>query len=222
MKSAAIIYGRTNSTRFPKKCFAPLGKADNPLAHWVVKRAENLNVDLLVFATTNKSSDDELTHSLQELGISNLNIFRGNESDLVQRTVDCLLQMEIDLFARINGDSPFFPVSEINQTLSLMTDNNNCKFASNLKERTYPYGVAVEVVNASFYIENALAANQDELEHTTQHLYRIASDQIISVDHEFNLNKVSLTIDTESDYGTLNDMIVNRDLRFDSDWRCLL
>ena len=75
MKSAAIIYARTNSKRFPEKCFIPLGASCLPLVHWVVLRSEALDVDSLVFATTDKDSDDKLVNSIEDLRISNLTIF---------------------------------------------------------------------------------------------------------------------------------------------------
>jgi len=222
LKSAAIIYGRTSSTRFPQKCFAPIGRAGIPLAHWVVRRAARLNVDFIVFATTDKSSDDKLVSSLQEIDLPRLKIFRGNEKNLVQRTIDCLVGMEIDLFSRINGDSPFFPVNEINHAFKILKANPEKKFMSNLMNRTYPYGVAVEVMKSNFYIEKASEAEHDELEHTTQHLYRMAADQITSIIRDDDLQSVSLTIDIESDFSILNNMILNRGLELDSEWKCAI
>jgi len=222
VKSAAIIYGRANSRRFPQKCFAPIGQDGHPLAHWVVRRAAGLNVDLVVFATTNNSCDDELAESFQDLNLPEFCIFRGHEVNLVQRTLDCLMQMNIDVFARINGDSPFFPVEEINRAFALLKSDSNCRFVSNLTDRTFPYGVAVEVMDASLYINYASLATSSELEHTTLHLYRIASDQITPLLNDVDQQSVSLTIDTEQDWKSLNGNVVSRDLHFASDWREML
>ena len=222
MKSAAIIYARTNSKRFPEKCFAPLGAPCLPLAHWVVLRSEALDVDSLVFATTDKKSDDKLVSSIEDLCISNLIVFRGSENNLVQRTIDCLREVGIKNFVRINGDSPFYPVNEINQALSLVKKNPDCKFVTNLKDRSYPYGVAIEVMNADFYIKNASAAINYEIEHPTLHLYRVASDQAISISNVINQKTTSLTIDSKEDFENLNSIILNRKLHFASDWRSAL
>jgi hypothetical protein len=188
----------------------------------VVRRSEALDVDGLVFATTNKESDDKLVNSIEDLCISNLTTFRGSENNLVQRTVDCLREFEIENFVRINGDSPFYPVDEINQALGLIKKDPDCKFVSNLKDRTYPHGVAVEVINADFYIKNASAAFYGEIEHPTLHLYREAPDQVTSISNVINQKMISLTIDTKEDFENLNSIILNRKLHFTSDWRFAL
>lgn len=222
MKSAAIIYGRTGSTRFPGKCFAKIGQPSMPLAHWVVLRAAKLNVDEIVFATTNSQSDDELVCSLKELNVPGLKFFRGDETNVVKRTIDCLSMLEIDLFARINGDSPFFPVNEINLAFDSFKKNSSLKMLSNLKKRTYPYGVAVEVINAKFYFETASLTQESELEHTTQHLYRIASDQIEAFNEGLGIKMPSFTVDTVEDFDRLQNMIISQGLDFNSDWKDLL
>ncbi len=222
LKSIAIIYARTNSTRFPRKCFAPLGKDRIPLSHWVVRRAVFLNVDDIVFATTEESADNDLVNSIGSLGISNLKVIRGSEANLIERTLDCLRYTKAKYFVRINGDSPFFPLVEINWALKQIKDNPAIMFVSNLKQRSYPYGVSVEVINADFYNEYASMAIQQELEHTTSHLYRVAFDKIMPIFDSINFKDISLTIDTKEDFERVNGVIIERDLSLSSSWRLTL
>ncbi len=222
MKSAAIIYARANSARFPQKCLAPMGKNRLPLVHWIIFRAAALNIDYLVFATTNEATDDELVASVKTLGIPNFRIIRGSTSNLIQRTLDCLHDVKVEHFVRINGDSPFFPVVEINEALTIIKEKPHIKFISNLKRRTYPYGVALEVINADFYIKNSSVALQEELEHTTLHLYRVASDQITQINNLTVQRPVALAIDTKEDFNRLNGLIQNRGLDYTSNWSSAL
>ncbi len=222
LKSAAIIYARTSSTRFPRKCFTPLGKDRIPLSHWVVRRAVFLNVDEIFFATTEESADDDLVNSIESLGISNLKLIRGSETDLIERTLDCLRCTEAEYFVRINGDSPFFPLVEINEALQQIKHNPALMFVSNLKQRSYPYGVAVEVINVDFYIKYASMAIQQDLEHTTSHLYRVAFDEITPIIDSINFDAISLTVDTKEDFERVNGLIIERDLSLSSSWRLAL
>lgn len=222
MNSAAIIYARTNSSRFPRKCFAQLSKDRLLLIKWVILRAAALNVECLVFATTNDQTDDELVCSVREFEAPKFKIIRGSENNLIQRTLDCLSDVKARNFVRINGDSPFFPVDEINGALEIINKNSDLKFISNLVRRTYPYGVAVEVMDSEYYIKHSSMALEEELEHTTLHLYRLAAERIIHVRNPIEQQAFSLTIDTKEDFSRLNSIIENRELNYSSNWRLAL
>ena len=185
---------------------------------WILSRATCLEVDVIILATTCSHEDDPLVRYAQSLQIDKLEIVRGNATDLVDRTIKCLDAESVDVFARINGDSPFFPVSEINLAFETVAKNPACKFVTNLLERSYPYGVAVEVVTSEYYRGHSVDVPQDALEHTTQHLYKLNASEIVSVELEANLTDVSLTVDTFEGYHALNDLIIAKGLDFLSEW----
>ena len=148
--NVAIIYARTDSSRLPKKIFLKLGGLS--ILEWLLKRASFLDVDKIILATTNRNVDNSLEKRINEY--SNLHqkkyeCFRGDPFDLIKRTTDLLDHYEVTNFSRINGDSPFFPYVEINQAFN--TINTRTKFINNIRNRTYPYGVYIKVINSSFY-----------------------------------------------------------------------
>ena len=218
LKRAAIIYSRCGSSRYPRKCFAELGLTRIPMIKWILLRACSLDVDLIVLATTRTDGDQSLVDFVRSLEMDRVAVVRGAETNLVERTITCLDVQEIDVFARINGDSPFFPVSEINSAFDVITSCPNRKFVSNLVARSYPYGVAVEVLTSLYFKEHSKSVALGDREHTTRHLYDSASSDIISVELEENIASTRLTVDTCADYHALNDLIIERGLRPNSDW----
>ena len=185
---------------------------------WILSRATRLDIDVIILATTCCHGDDPLVRYAQSLKIDKLAIVRGDTTDLVDRTIKCLDTESVDVFARINGDSPFFPVSETNLAFETVDKNPTCKFVTNLLNRSYPYGVAVEVVTSEYYLEHSVGVPQDALEHTTQHLYNLNASDMVSVELEATLTDVSLTVDTVEGYHALNDLIIGKGLNFLSDW----
>ena len=55
---AAIVYARSDSTRLTRKAFRSFG--DNTLLEHVILRANQLSVDAVVLATSDRLVDDEI------------------------------------------------------------------------------------------------------------------------------------------------------------------
>jgi spore coat polysaccharide biosynthesis protein SpsF (cytidylyltransferase family) len=65
-------------------------------------------------------------------------------------------------------------------------------------------------------------AIQQDLEHTTSHLYRVAFDEITPIIDSINFDAISLTVDTKEDFERVNGLIIERDLSLSSSWRLAL
>ena len=114
MKTAALIYSRSDSKRLPGKAFLSFG--DRKLISHVLIRADLLDVDEIILATTERACDDQyedLKRNVDKETEKQVKIFRGNCDDVVDRTISALSVNNIDRFCRINGDCPFFPYNII-------------------------------------------------------------------------------------------------------------
>jgi spore coat polysaccharide biosynthesis protein SpsF len=203
IKTAAIIYSRSDSTRLPKKAFLPFGKT-NLISH-VAERASYINVDEIILATTDRDCDAQYDSILDDGHLNKtkkIKIFRGSCDDVVSRTIAALNKHKIDRFCRINGDCPFFPYNHINNFLY----NTNFSFINNIRHRSFPYGLSIEILDTNFYIENSKNVDEHFKEHVTQHLYnhdKFFREKCISlkeVNRNYILNRDRFVIDTADDY----------------------
>lgn len=197
-KNAIIIYARMSSNRLPGKALMPIGNFK--LIELVINRVKKVNKAVeadIILATTNLEVDNVLEELADEMGILS---FRGNPTNLVERTTALLKNGAYANFCRVNGDCPFVDTDLITLGYQFLKDKN-LDFVSNIIERTFPYGVALEWVKSSLFVNLADKALPNELEHVTMHLYRL----IAQIKHHNILNKVKqneirLTIDTKEDY----------------------
>ena len=101
---AMVIQARTGSTRLKRKVLRPI--MDRPLLEHLVRRLRTHGLDQaapLVLATGDTPADDELAAFAQELG---LEVFRGSESDVTLRFLQCAEGMGIETIVRLQGDDP--------------------------------------------------------------------------------------------------------------------
>ena len=72
---AAIIEARMNSSRLPNKVLMDIfGK---PMLHRIIERLRfSKNVENIIVATTEDSSDDVICHSCMELGVDYLEVVK--------------------------------------------------------------------------------------------------------------------------------------------------
>ena len=199
-KGALLIYARSCSSRLPNKALKEIG--GYKLIELVINRVINLQNILpiqIYLATSNLPENDQLVSFVEELGIR---VFRGDENDLVDRTIDFIEQMNYKYIARVNGDCPFVDIELISEGFKYI--NQDYDFVTNIKNRTYPYGVAVEWFKSNFYKKMANDVNDNEKEHVTKHLYRKINEiNHYSIESSSNNSDTLLTIDTQHDYERL-------------------
>ena len=199
-KGALLIYARSGSSRLPNKALKKIG--GYKLIELIIKRLirlQNILPIKIYLATSNLPENDELSSFVEKLGIS---VFRGDENDLVDRTIDFIKQTNFEYISRVNGDCPFVDIELIAEGFKYI--NQDYDFVTNIKNRTYPYGIAVEWFKSDFYKKMSKNVNQNEKEHVTKHLYRKINEiKHYSIESNFNKSKFSLTIDTQHDYEKL-------------------
>lgn len=206
IENAIIIYSRFGSKRLPGKALRSLGTFK--LLEFIVLRLkylEEIGKFKIIIATTNNKDDDAIYKLSKDLDVI---CFRGDENNLVKRTIDLLNKYRINYFCRVNGDCPMVDVDLILQGYNKLLQGNS--FVSNIIKRTYPYGIALEWVCTDLYQKMALIAFQNELEHVTKHLYRsLHKISYFSVQNNIDHSNFSFTIDTEKDLLRIRNILSN-------------
>lgn len=204
MHRVVFLYARSDSQRLPGKALMPL--AGRALVDIVAARAARVGAESCALLTTARAVDDALARHGAGLG---LDVVRGHATDLVARSLQAIAQTGATHFLRVNGDSPFF-APELAQ--AAMAHLAQADLVSNLFDRRFPYGVAVEWIAAQAYARLAPSALPPEREHVTQHLYRQADRlRAVSMDQPRDDTALRLALDTPEDHARLSALIGARD-----------
>jgi len=209
-----FIYARSDSRRLPGKPLYDIG--GTRLIDIIFARAKHLNVAKNILLTTDRVIDDPLADYCQAQGYE---VFRGDAFDLVKRTLQAIDAYQLDGFVRINGDCPLLEPTLVNAGLEQLNNDTGC--VSNLFQRTYPYGIAVECISSVLFQRFATFALEAEREHVTSHLYRLRDrfTRISMEDAAGNHCDLRMTVDTLSDHKQMCRLSENGDISRDSYWR---
>lgn len=198
-----IIQARMRSARLYGKVLLPLG--NKPVLWHVVNRCKKAKLqDKIIVATSNKKTDD----AIQEFCNNNdVPVFRGDEQNVLKRYYDTAHKFHSTNIVRITADCPLIDPNIIDLCIKTF-QNNNCDYASNTLERTFPRGLDVEIFSFKT-LEKAYqnAQNLYEQEHVTPYIWENKSNEFtvqnIIAPKEYHYPHIRLTLDTEKDYALL-------------------
>ncbi len=198
MKIVGIVLARLDSRRCPGKSLMPfLGQ---PMVVHILRRASLAKgLDAVVLATTSRAEDDHLAEVVVHSGFK---VFRGEYENVACRALGCAKLFEAGAFARINGDSPCIDVKLLDMGCVLMREYGP-KFVTNLApERSYPYGVSVELIDTDFF---STLQSQPRSEEEKEHLTKVFYNNLSSIPykalpvHKPSLASCQLTVDMPED-----------------------
>jgi len=168
MRVICTIEARMGSTRLPGKMMEPL--VDNrPTIECMVRRLRNTTYpDEVVVATSRAEQDDVIAEAAASLGVP---CFRGSESDVLGRIVECAREHEADVICETTGDCPLIDPDVVDQAVATYLDNPRAEYASNILTRSWPHGMDVEVVSRDA-LERVADATADDAhrEHVTTYI----------------------------------------------------
>ena len=165
--TVAIIQARMGSSRFLNKTLRPI--ADQPLIGFLIdrlKRCESLKN--IIIATTVNKSDDQL---FEWAKLHNVPLFRGSETDVLNRFFKCASQYDVDVIVRITADDPLKDPKVIDRAVTIF-NSNDYDYVSNTINPTFPEGIDVEVFSFSALSRAEHEAKKEsEREHVTPYIY---------------------------------------------------
>lgn len=196
MTTAAVVQGRMGSTRLPGKVMMDI--AGRPMIDRVLDRARRVpGVDRVIVATSQESCEAPLVEHCRRRGVP---IHRGPESDVLARYVGAADEFGVDTVVRITSDCPLL-MPEVSGRVVERFRTDDCDYASNTLERTYPRGLDTEVVSTLVLRKaNCQASEPEEREHVTPYIYRNPdSFKLCSVTAEEDRSELRWTVDQKAD-----------------------
>lgn len=200
-----IILCRYNSKRFPGKILKEInGKT---ILSYIHERLSMINLNLeITIATSNLESDD----IIEKYCLKNkYKCFRGSLSNVSKRFLDCGIKNNFENLVRINGDNLFLDFQLVEKMI-LDFEKNQYKFMSNVKRRTWPKGISVEIVNINYYKNSIDSFSEDDKEHVMTYFYRNSTKDTKFIYNNIKIkSNLDFAIDTYEDF-ILADRIIHR------------
>lgn len=198
-----IVLCRFNSSRLPGKILKEI--KNKPLLLYIIERLNSISKKHPVVVCTSKEiTDDPIEKFCEEHKIKT---YRGSLDNVAERFKNCAIENRFDNAVRINGDNLFLDVELISNIIE-SHEKEQFMFSSNVKERTYPKGMSVEIVDVNYYKEAFTNFEKDDLEHVMTYFYRQKSNK-----HKFHYNHCELplglnfAIDTNEDFEKASKII---------------
>lgn len=206
LKIGVIILCRYNSSRLPGKILREINR--KPILEYIVEKIQTvLDRSEIVIATSNEVHDDPI-----EIYCNNnlINCYRGDLNNVAERFLQASLEYKFDYSIRINGDNIFIDSLCLKQLIEVAR-SNKYEFISNVKERTFPKGMSIEIVKIEKYKEWIRKfTSMDHFEHVTKYIYEHEQE----VDAYFHFNTrvpeaagEQFAIDTITDFSMAKDIL---------------
>jgi spore coat polysaccharide biosynthesis protein SpsF len=193
MRIVAIIQARMGASRFPNKVLSNIeGKT---MLERVVTRVQKSKVIATVVATTRNPIDDAIEKLCKDKGWT---VFRGDESDVLDRFYWASIVYDADVIVRICADCPLIDPEVINYCIDWYL-NRKVDYVSNKIPHSYPLGLDVEVVRFSA-LRRAFEEDRNWREHVTPYIYKNPGKfTLLPVMNAIDLSGNRWTVDTPQD-----------------------
>jgi len=208
LRIGCIILARFNSSRLPGKALMLL-KGKPLLQHVYDALASVFSSDQLIVATSSLSSDDPIADYCHK---QEINCFRGDLDNVAERFLQAAQHYSLDYAMRINGDNLFVELATVK---TIATDAKlHLDFYSNVPQRTFPYGMSVEMVKVDFFSRIIDDINQSTKyqEHVTLYLYdhpNVGQRKYYTNEEFPEATGIHLSIDTPEDAKLAQQMLAS-------------
>lgn len=214
MTTIAIVQARMGSVRFPEKIMAKVH--GRTLIEVLLERLSRAQlIDKIIVATTDQPADNVLTDHCVQLGYE---VFRGSESDVLDRYYQAALLENPDVVVRITGDCPLIDAQLVDD---LITDFNkgDVDYVTNTTPASYPDGLDAEV----FSYQSLMTAWRDstskvDREHVTVYLRESGHFKTRSLTCAKDHSKQRWTVDEPEDFEVVKNVLEHFYPRTDFGW----
>ena len=194
--TGVIILCRYNSRRLPGKILKVIN--NKPILKYIHERLELIKSEVKIVVATSELKSDDIIEQFCKL--NSIECFRGELHNVSKRFLDCAEHFNLNTAIRINGDNLFTDSNLIDEMLNYYNENT-LNFLSNVKGRTWPKGISIEIVNTKFYKSNIIYFNEKDKEHVMTFFYRNKKQNVKFLKNKHKTNtKINLSIDTLNDF----------------------
>jgi spore coat polysaccharide biosynthesis protein SpsF len=203
-----VILSRYNSSRLPGKALMKIG--GKAVLQLIIERLlQVVTLSQIVVATSKEASDDLIAKFCKEYGIS---CHRGLLDNVAERFYNAAADKQWQYAVRINGDNVFVDVKVLAAMLAI-AETGKYDFVSNVKERTFPKGMSIEIVSVPFFKSQLSVINNSAAyrEHVTLAFY----EQNLGMQYHFfnttlpEASGLQMALDTPDDF-TRTEKIMSR------------
>jgi spore coat polysaccharide biosynthesis protein SpsF len=154
-------------------------------------------------ATSHERPDDPIVSYCERHEIP---VFRGSESDVLDRFVACAHGHGADAAVRVTADCPLLDPAQSGRVVAGFRQTQNCSYASNTSPRVVPVGLDTEVISMSALEASwREASDPSDREHVTPFVRRHPGRfPAAVVDGPPIAPERRLTLDTLSDFVLLS------------------
>ena len=193
-----IVQARMGSSRLPGKVMAKVDSEHIVFDYLINQLKHSKLIEKIIIATTTNKEDDQIVEFAKKKQIE---FFRGNESDVLDRYYQCAKNFSSNNILRITSDNPLVDPTVIDD-LIINYQKISCDYASNNLIRTYPFGIGDAEIFSFHTLEKTWknAILPSEREHVSPYMKKNSN-----IFKQFNLrNKIKvpllrLTIDRKDD-----------------------
>ncbi|MGV3629849.1 MAG: cytidylyltransferase domain-containing protein [Bacteroidota bacterium] len=200
MKTGIVILSRYSSSRLPGKALMQI--ENKPVLQYIIERAlQVFDKEQIVIATSDLDSDQPICDFAAQQGIA---CYRGSLENVSERFYLAARSQGWDYGIRINGDNIFLDTQVLKEMLDIL-NSKPVSFVSNVKNRTFPKGMSIEMVSLDYYREvlPEIVASDHYREHVTLYLYENDTNQDFYYFYNTILPEVSgiqMALDTQEDF----------------------
>ena len=205
-----------SSTRLPGKILKLIKGVS--ILEYLITRLNNIEeVSEYWVATSNNKADD----IIENLFKSQINVFRGDEQDVLGRYYDLATQTKANTIIRITADCPFSDPDLIQKAIQLY-NSKDVDYLSNVLDRSYPDGLDIEIFSyEALKITHERCKDILLREHVTPYMktnyynaYLSGSFKTYNFKNNIDFSHLRWTLDTEDDYSFLTKLADKLDIKF--------
>jgi spore coat polysaccharide biosynthesis protein SpsF len=193
-----------------------LSLANRTVIEQVVSRVKTAStITDVVVATTDTTADDIVYRYGTRAGAS---VFRGSESDVLNRMYTAASRSNADIVVRITGDCPLISPDVVDEVVNCLVETG-VDYCSNIQRRTFPRGLDVEAFTfESFETIHEVASEPHHREHVTPYYHEnpeqfdhanICSNQVFDEPWMEDRGDLRFTLDEADDYEVLREIYEN-------------
>jgi len=148
LRIVPVIFARLDSRRLPGKVLEPLLGGKSIVEELLVQlrdlRQRRTQFASPIIATTDRAVDEPIVRTAAAMDVS---VLQGDSLPLMRLGEVSRLYPQ-DWLWRLNADSPLLLLNLIEKAVEVLARNNGIEAVTNLAERSFPYGVSLEMFRA--------------------------------------------------------------------------